>query len=117
MVESTVTLPSGYCCGFDEWYIFQGQPPQLGSLCHTNIFESKIAPGTVFQFINFDSFRFSDPQMNAISDLFWEQMHWIQPESYVADSEDCLLFATRDPRLYETVQQIIAKLPSTRPCS
>jgi hypothetical protein len=67
------------CCGFDEWYIFGTKPTPLGSICHANVFETAIAPPNVFQFINFGGFQLSNPQMKAITDLFWTQMAWVRP--------------------------------------
>jgi hypothetical protein len=111
-VETSATLPSNCCCreccGYDEWYIFEAQPPSLGSLCHDNVFTSEIGSGRVFQFINFGGFRFSDSRMSAIVDLYWRQMEWVQPESYVADGENCLLFATRNSQIYRIVFEALS---------
>ena len=98
--------------GYDEWYIFQNQAPPLGSVCHANVFTSEIGPGNVFQFVNFMGWRFSDSQMKAISDLFWLQMDWVKPESYVADGGVCLLFATRNSGLSLAVRDTLNKQPS-----
>jgi hypothetical protein len=109
-MESTAMLPLNCrceCCGYDEWYIFERQPPYLGSLCQANVFTSEIGSGNVFQFINF-RLRFSDTQMKAISDLFWRQIDWVQPESYVADGEDTLLLATRNSQLYGSVRETLS---------
>jgi hypothetical protein len=115
-IESIAILPSNCCCrgccGYDEWYVFERQPPSLGSVCHANVFTSEIGCGNVFQFINFMGLRFSDAQMKAISDLFWRQIDWIQPESYVGDGEDCLLFATRNSQLFGAVREALSKGPS-----
>jgi hypothetical protein len=45
--------------------------------------------------------------MKPISDLLWRQMDWVQPESYVADGGDCLLFATRNSQLYGAVRNTL----------
>lgn len=115
-VESFATLPSDCscreCCGYDEWYIFESQPPSLGSVCHANVFTSEIGHGNVFQFINFIGFRFSDAQMKDIAGLFWRQMDWVRPESYVGEGADCLLFATRNSQLYDAVRGALTKQPS-----
>lgn len=114
-INSVAILPSNCCCreccGYDEWYIFESQPPPLGSICHANVFTSEIGSGNVFQF-NFVAFRFSDPQMNVISDLFWRQMDWVQPESYLADGANCLVFATRNSQVYGAVREALGKRPS-----
>jgi hypothetical protein len=110
-MESIAILPLNRCCrdchGYDEWYVFERQPPPLGTVCHANVFRSEIGSGNVFQFINF-GFRFSDTQMKAVSDLFWQQIDWLQPESCVAESEDALLFATRNSQLYGSVRQSLS---------
>jgi hypothetical protein len=83
-IESISKLPSQCCCRdcgpFDEWYIFRTQPTPFGAICRANVFETAIAPPNVFQFINFGAFRLSDPQMKAITDLFWQQIEWVRPE-------------------------------------
>ncbi len=115
-MESTAILPLNCCCrecgGYDEWYIFERRPPSLGSVCHANVFTSEIRSGNVFQFINFMGLRFSDARMNAISDLFWRQIDWIQPESYLADGEGCLLFATRNSQIFGAIREALIKGPS-----
>jgi hypothetical protein len=112
-VESFAALPSDCICrecrGYDEWYIFESQPPPLGSICHANVFASEIGHGNVFQFINFVGFRFSNPQTKEIDRLFWRQMDWVQPESYIGEGADCLLFATRNSRLYHEITEALAK--------
>lgn len=112
-MQPSITLPLNSCCrqcyGLDEWYIFLDQPMPLGSLSRSNVFTSEIAPGNVFQFINFGGFRFSDSEMNPVSDLFWQQMDWVRPESYVAAGQDCLLFATSNSTLYNAVCEALRK--------
>jgi hypothetical protein len=67
-MESMAILPSNCCCreccGYDEWYVFERQPPSLGSVCHANVFTSEIGSGNVFQFINFIGFE-SNPILTA----------------------------------------------------
>ena len=100
------------CCRFDEWYIFGTEPRPLGSICHANVFESAIAPPNVFQFVNFGRFRFSDPQMKIIADLFWKQMGWVGPESYVGDGDSCLVFVSSDHRIFDSVHDLLSRSPS-----
>lgn len=117
LVESVAELPSDCCCrdccGFDEWYLFDRRPGQLGSICHQNVFEASIAEGNVFQFANFYGFRFTNPVMQPVVDLFWNQVRWAQPESYVADCDGCLVFATRNSALFENVVAQLSNSPST----
>lgn len=76
---------------------------ELGNLCSGNPFTTGIGPGNVFAFVNF-FFRPSDPKWQAITDLFWKQMAWMQPESYIADGLECLIFATRNDELFDSVR-------------
>lgn len=99
------------CCGadsggYDEWYVFEAQR-QLGELCRENVFTTEVAPGTVFAFINFFGFRPSDPEMQAITELFWKQMAWMQPESCIGDGQQCLVFATRNKALFAAVRKAL----------
>jgi hypothetical protein len=89
------------CGPFDEWYVF-GSPVELGELCNDNVFTAEIAPGRVFAFVNFN-FRPSDPKIQEITDLFWRQIEWMQPESYLAEVADCLIFATANKTLFASV--------------
>lgn len=115
-LESLAMLPSGSChrdcCGFDEWYVFGNLPTPLGTICKANAFETAIAPPNVFQFINFIGFRLSDPQMSPVADLFWKQMAWVRPQSYLGDSDRCLLFATLDHSLFGIVHDTLGRSPS-----
>jgi hypothetical protein len=104
-IRSRADLPTD-CCGFDEWYVFDTPPKSLGTLCHENVFTTKLAPGTVFAFINF-FVVLSDPEMAPVTQLFWRQMQWIRPESYVGDGRDCLIFATRNKELFASVQEAL----------
>jgi hypothetical protein len=63
------------------------------------VFTTAVAPGTVFAFINFFGFQLSEPEMQPVTDLFWKQMEWMQPESYIGDGRQCLVFATRNKAL------------------
>jgi hypothetical protein len=113
-------LPPDCCCrcsGFDEWYIYATEAPQLGSICHGNVFETTIAPPNVFQFINFGGFRFSDQALKAIIDLFWKQVEWMQPESYLGDGDNRLVFVSSDDELFRNVEIILSSSPSrSRDC-
>jgi hypothetical protein len=46
----------------------------------------------------------TDPNCEVIRQMFWAQFDWIQPESYAADSLECLTFATRNRTLFDTVR-------------
>jgi hypothetical protein len=82
-VENPQDLPRA---GWDEWYIFDSHPPDLG-ICHIgeNVFEAPQPPRHVSVFVNYN-FALHQPEMKDLATLFWEQMAWIRPESYVADN-------------------------------
>jgi hypothetical protein len=115
-LESVAMLPPDCCCreccGFYEWYIFGTEPTPLGSICRANVFETAIAPPNVFQFINFGGFQLSDLQMKAITDLFWRQMAWVRPESYLGDGDGRLIFVSSDHECFRSVNDILSRCPS-----
>lgn len=111
VVDSITALPPhcqyGNCCGYIEWYLFETQPPSLGTISLDNVFEAVIEPGVIFRFINFLGFAFSDAAMNTIADLFWKQMAWMRPESFLAVGAGCQLFASRNSILFDGVVQTL----------
>jgi hypothetical protein len=94
--------------GYDEWYVF-ATPTNLGELVppDRNIFESVIRGGHLHVFVNFGSYAIGGDE--DLSNLFWEQIKWIQPESYIADG-DRLNFATSRKDLFSTVERAIRKV-------
>jgi hypothetical protein len=101
-IESVENLAHGECGGFDEWYVFDA-PRNLGqSLLATNIFEANLGPGTVAVFVNYGDFGFHTSGAQHFADLFWTQIEWIRPDSYIADGE-FLNFVTRDNALFSAV--------------
>jgi hypothetical protein len=92
------------CCdqGYDEWYITES-PTDLGQVAHGNIFVEPITPGQLYVFVNFIGFAMHEPVMESLVDLFWKQLEWIQPESYLSDGRDCLIFVSRDDELFTRV--------------
>jgi hypothetical protein len=98
--------PAWADAGFDEWYVFN-TPTDLGERCTTNVFEAQFQPGRVWSFVGFLGWAVHKPTHQAITDLFWKQMEWIQPESFIADGQPFLTFATRDKNLYVAVQNVL----------
>jgi hypothetical protein len=89
--------------GFNEWYVFDS-PFDLGLLCHGNIFESSLSPGRVWTFVNYDAgFALHNPEMADLTRLFWQQLDWIRPESFIADSSAFLTFVSRNDDLFVAV--------------
>jgi hypothetical protein len=82
-VESVESLPRA---GYDEWYIF-GSPAALStSHLAENVFEVPQGQGHVSVLVNY-CFALDRPEMKDLATLFWQQIEWIRPESYVADGE------------------------------
>ncbi len=69
---------------YDEWYIFD-RPRDLGGLVpgDKNVFDVCPQEGKVSTFVNFGGFAFHDANVADLTGLFWQQLDWIRPESYV----------------------------------
>ena len=94
--------------GWDEWYIFNN-PTDLGtSHLAENIFEVPRGRGHLSVFVNY-CFALHLPEMESIATLFWEQMNWVRPESYVADN-DYLNFVSMDRALFASVHDAVKAL-------
>jgi hypothetical protein len=94
--------------GWDEWYIFD-KPTDLGTSHHDeNIFEVPQTEGNVSVFVNY-CFVLNDPEMRALISLFWQQMKWIRPESFVADSE-YLTFVSANESVFARVRESVIAL-------
>jgi len=91
--------------GFDEWFVFTA-PQGLGKIWRGNIFESPLTPGTISVLVNFgDGFSLHRADCEALTSIFWKQMDWIRPESYVADTHTMLTFVTRERQLFEEARR------------
>lgn len=94
--------------GWDEWYIFEN-PSDLGrSHLAENIFEVPQEQGHVSVFVNY-FFALHRPEMKDLADLFWRQLDWIGPESYVADN-DYLSFVSVNKSLFDKVHDAVKAL-------
>jgi hypothetical protein len=45
--------------------------------------------------------------MQAIADLFWAQIEWMRPDSYLGDGDRCLVFVSSDHELFGGVREIL----------
>jgi hypothetical protein len=95
-IQSIESLPH---LGYDEWYVFN-EPHDLGQAFNRNIFGQRVKSGQVDVFVNYN-FGLHKPELRQMADLFWKQMEWISPESYLADAGDSLTFATQNGRLFD----------------
>jgi hypothetical protein len=92
--------------GYDEWYV-SNAPMDLGELCSGNPFETPVQPGRLRVFINYGGFNLSDPGNDSLIEMFWKQLEWISPESYLADGSDYLIFVSRDKTLFHRVHEAL----------
>jgi hypothetical protein len=103
----TERLPDGFA-SYNEWYVFNSRF-DLGHLWHGNVFEAPPKPGQVSTFVNFGhNFALHDPELATLAKLFWKQLDWIQPESYVADSDSHLTFVTRHEDLFVAARNVVS---------
>lgn len=98
-IQSPEGVPHGKCSGFDEWYVFESSF-DLGELQQGNVFEATMAPGQVFAFVNYGGFGLHNPEVLSLVDLFWKQMDWVQPESFISDGDQFLTFVSHNKDLF-----------------
>jgi hypothetical protein len=103
------SLPHSPCDVYDEWYVFP-DPVDLGSShLAENVFEVPQAPGHVSVFVNYLGFGFDRTDTSDLAALFWKQMEWIRPESYIADGY-YLNFASANKSLFAIVREAVKSL-------
>jgi hypothetical protein len=104
-VDSIQNVPRD---GWDEWYIFSS-PTDLGtSHLGENPFEVPQEHGHVSVLVNY-CFALDRPEMKDLATLFWQQMEWIRPESYMADN-DYLTFVSMNKILFASVRDTVKAL-------
>jgi len=104
-LESVESLPRA---GWDEWYIF-GSPTDLGtSHLGENVFEVPQERGHVSVLVNY-GFALHDPELKDLATLFWQQIEWIRPESYIADG-DYLNLVSMNKTLFARVRDAVKAL-------
>jgi hypothetical protein len=92
---------------YDEWYVFKA-PAELGTIRN----DFPVPPGRLEVFVNF-GFAIDAPDMEDLVARFWQQLDWIRPEVYVAESDfGFLIFVTRDNELFASVCQAFQERPS-----
>ncbi|MGB7750496.1 MAG: hypothetical protein WCF88_03010 [Candidatus Acidiferrales bacterium] len=108
-IEAIESLPG--TDGYDEWYVFES-PADLGALCHTNPFVPRPRRGQLHAYVNLN-LVLHDSESDAVRDLFWEQMNWINPESFLGESSQHLSFATKNRDLFSAALESISNSNST----
>jgi len=103
-----------WCDFFHEWYTFDefvdlGEVVQGGS-----IFEDGPRPGRLFRFATCLGFAMRDRRYADIVRLFWKQLDFVAPDSYIGDGDRCLIFVTRDERLFEDVVKKLRAFQTSR---
>lgn len=102
------TVESLLRADYDEWYIF-ASPTDLGrSHVGENVFEVPHEQGHVSDFVNY-CFALHRPEMKDLVTLFWQQIEWIRPDSYIADSE-YLNFVSMNKTLFAAVRDAVKAL-------
>jgi hypothetical protein len=104
-VQNVENLPRA---GWDEWYIFDNSTDLGESHLAENIFEVPQKQGHVSVFVNY-CFALHRPELKHLATMFWRQIAWIRPESYVADS-DYLNFVSMNKTLFASVRDAVEKL-------
>jgi hypothetical protein len=105
LVQSVETLPRA---GWDEWYVLR-HPVDLGvSRLGSNIFDPPLKRGEVGDFVNYGLALHLPERTKGLIDPFWEQLDWIQPESYIADN-DYLTFVSRDESIFAAVYEALSR--------
>lgn len=98
--------------GYDEWYLFGSEDVDMGEIQEGNPFleENAPRPGLLMTFVGYLGFSILDPDptWECFTTMFWDQLAWLQPESYISDGSECLTFVTRDEALFESVHQKLA---------
>jgi hypothetical protein len=97
---------------YDEWYVFCN-PVDLGSShLRENVFEVPQEPGHVSVFVNYGSFALDRLEGRDLARLFWTQMEWVRPESYIADGY-YLNFVSANKGLFTKVRDAVHALTKT----
>ena len=105
-VQDIESLPRQW---YDEWYVF-ADPVDLGiSHLAENVFEVPQEQGHVSVFVNYGGFALDRAETKDLATLFWQQIEWIRPESYIADG-DYLNFVSMNKTLFASVHDAMKAL-------
>jgi hypothetical protein len=88
---------------------FSADPLDLGtSHLGDNPFKVPQEHGHVSVLVNY-CFALHSPEMKDLATLFWQQMDWIRPESYMSDN-DYLTFVSMNKILFASVRDAVKPL-------
>jgi hypothetical protein len=77
-----------------------------------NVFEAPMTPGQICTFVYFAAgFDLHKPEMASLASLFWRQLDWIQPESYISDGDLLLTFVSRNEDIFVAVRNALGDNP------
>jgi hypothetical protein len=109
-ISSIEKLPYDAHCHYDEWYVFSS-PTDLGKLVadERNIFIQRPSKGEVAAFVNFN-LQLHRPEAELPVEMFWQQLDWIRPVTYLADCQDCLTVVSADKALMEVARLTLSDL-------
>jgi hypothetical protein len=95
--------------GYDEWYVFDAPPAELGEITRESPFVETHAPrpGRLTVLVNYSAFVIHDidSAVQFIVEIFWRQLEWVQPCAYVADGPSHLTFVCTNRQLFDSVFQ------------
>jgi hypothetical protein len=107
-LSATSDLICGVCAGFDEWYVFD-ESRELGTIIEGNPFDEQngLRPGRLIVFVNL---YLAIHKEDSVSMMFWRQLEWIKPQSYLSDGDRQVTFVTSDhPRFESVLTQLISE--------
>jgi len=95
---------------YDEWYVFD-KAPDLGKLYPRNMnpFEDPPGQGEVLAVVNYH-FLLHLFEDSTVADLFWKQMDWIAPLTYIADCQTHLTIVSRHKCVIESARQALSQM-------
>ena len=99
--------------GHDEWYIFDGTPPDLSDtevfVNYSRLSTVPVADSDLSETLDVVLRR----DMEAIQARFWSQLERIEPHSYLADG-DLVTFVTQSELERDAVLDYLRSLPTSR---
>jgi len=94
--------------GFDEWYLFERDSVDLGTFFEGNPYGGEHGPGQVVKFVGFPHFTL-DRAEPTTTEMFWQQVEWMQPDAYIGDGETHLTFVSRNEALFDSVYRRLSR--------